>query len=211
MKAVGALRPVTLAGLLIMSGCGSPTTPSSPTPPPVAVPSAVSYTVSPGGEALNSTTIMHYTGTATGSSLSYSWDFGDGGKATGQTTDHIFKTDGIWNVVLTVTNSAGSVAFAMAGGTTVRSLTGNWADPVKGNGFSWTFQQTGRTLTGIDTSQRPAASLVKGVLADPRAIQFEEGGSDGFIFSGTVEKQLDGIDLTYPSPDGPVNIRITRQ
>jgi hypothetical protein len=170
----------------------------------------VDFTVSPGGMALNSTTIMHYTAAGKGSNLTYSWQFADDGStATGPTADHIFKQNGNWNVVLTVTNSAGT---AQAGhGTMVGDLTGSWGDPVLNNGFSWDISQNGRGITGNDTSLRPAAHLIHGTLSDPRAITFEEGGSDGFVFSGTVEKGLNGMDLSYDSPDGPINIRLVRQ
>jgi PKD repeat protein len=38
---------------------------------------------------------------------SYSWSFGDGGTATGQTATHAFRTIGSFNVTLTVTNDRG--------------------------------------------------------------------------------------------------------
>ena len=211
MRFVRKLRPAVLVGLILAPGCGgSPTSPSSTPTPTATAPSGVDFTVSPGGEALNSTTVMHYTAQANGTNLTYSWQFpDDGSTATGPTADHLFKKDGNWNVVLTVTNSAGTAA--VGHGTMVRDLTGFWADPVLNNGFSWTIAQNGRIITGTDTSLRPSAHLIKGTLADPRAIQFEEGGSDGFLFTGTVEKGLDGIDLSYDSPDGPINIRIVRQ
>jgi PKD repeat protein len=37
----------------------------------------------------------------------YSWSFGDGGTATGQTATHAFRTTGSFNVTLTVTNDRG--------------------------------------------------------------------------------------------------------
>lgn len=52
-----------------------------------------------------------FTATLTaGSNVSYSWDFGDGNSATGITTSHTFSAAGSYTVVLTATNSVGSVS-----------------------------------------------------------------------------------------------------
>jgi len=42
-----------------------------------------------------------------GTISSYSWDFGDGGSATGQTTTHIYTSEGSYTVTLTVTDDGG--------------------------------------------------------------------------------------------------------
>ncbi len=43
-----------------------------------------------------------------GTISSYDWVFGDGGAASGQTTSHIYGTDGIYTVTLTVTDNLGA-------------------------------------------------------------------------------------------------------
>lgn len=43
-----------------------------------------------------------------GGTLTYNWDFGDQGKATGDTVKHSFSTQGTYPVVLTVTNDLGA-------------------------------------------------------------------------------------------------------
>ena len=45
-------------------------------------------------------------GTAT-----YSWNFGDGGSGTGVTTSHTYTSNGIYTVILTVTDAAGNVGY----------------------------------------------------------------------------------------------------
>jgi len=46
------------------------------------------------------------TGTAT-----YNWDFGDGSSGTGITTSHTYTTNGVFTVILTVTDSEGKVGY----------------------------------------------------------------------------------------------------
>ena len=46
------------------------------------------------------------TGTAT-----YSWDFGDGGTGTGVTTSHTYTSNGVYTVILTVTDSEGNKGY----------------------------------------------------------------------------------------------------
>jgi tripartite motif-containing protein 71 len=48
-----------------------------------------------------------FTGTSTGSPISWSWNFGDSTTGTGQTTSHSYSSAGTYTVTLTVTNSAG--------------------------------------------------------------------------------------------------------
>jgi hypothetical protein len=208
MKAVRVLGPAALAVLFLVQGCGSSSPTAPTTPPPPQAPSGVSFTVSPGGTAITGVTFFQYAGTATGTGLTYAWKFGDGTTASGPTATHLYLVSGSYNVVLTVTNSSGSATAANI--STARSISGDWASPINGNGFSWTFSQNGRNFTGLDTSLRPDAHLVHGVLTNPRQVTFEEGNFD-FVFTGTVEKGLDSMDLTFQSPDGPQNVRIVRQ
>jgi cytochrome c551/c552 len=49
-----------------------------------------------------------------GGPLKFTWDFGDGEKADGVKTAHTFATAGVWTVTLTVTDTQGAVATAVA-------------------------------------------------------------------------------------------------
>jgi uncharacterized repeat protein (TIGR01451 family) len=53
--------------------------------------------------------VVHFTGTAStdGPALSYSWDFGDGGTATGLTATHTYLSDGDFPVTFTATDACG--------------------------------------------------------------------------------------------------------
>jgi hypothetical protein len=196
------------AALLMAEACGS-SSPTAPTaPPPDPAPTNAQASVSPGGIAITGVTVFHFSGSATGSNLTYSWTFGDGGKGTGQNVDHTYMVDATFIATLTVSNASGSTSVTIHPQS--MGITGDWASPVNGNGFSWHFIQSGRNFTGTDTSLRPSGNTVHGTLTDPREVTFEEGGFD-YIFSGTVEKGLNSMDLTFDSPDGPQNVRLVRQ
>jgi PKD repeat protein/uncharacterized protein YraI len=70
--------------------------------PPVAVISAPS-------QAVVSQTVTFNGGNSTGQNqiLDYRWNFGDGGTANAVTVDHAYASGGVYNVTLTVTDSAG--------------------------------------------------------------------------------------------------------
>lgn len=67
------------------------------------------YTVSP--ESGDIDTIFHFNGSAStdkdGTITHYNWVFGDGATATGSAVDHKFHGDGVFTVVLTVTDNDG--------------------------------------------------------------------------------------------------------
>jgi PKD repeat protein len=75
--------------------------------PPAAAPTAA-FTFSPQPAAANVPVIFDASTSQVGSGasqiVSYNWTFGDGGSGTGKTATHTFTTQGIYNVLLTVTN-----------------------------------------------------------------------------------------------------------
>ncbi len=57
--------------------------------------------------------------------LTYTWEFGDGGTATGQTATHVFRSAGTFTAKLTVSDGKKS-ASTNAGPVTVKSMQGAW-------------------------------------------------------------------------------------
>jgi PKD repeat protein len=88
--------------------------------PPVAAPVA-------GFSALPTDLSVAFTSTATGDSLTYLWDFGDGNTSTEQNPTHAYATGGSYNVTQTVSNTVGSDFL-----TQVVNVTAPLAAPVAG-------------------------------------------------------------------------------
>ena len=113
-----------LAGLaLVIAACGggggggspSVSAPVQPANPNAAAgPTAPTLTSSPTSAYAGQNIV--FTATATDPNnlaLSYNWDFGDGGTAGGRVANHAYISAGVYNVKLTVTNTAGAAANGM--------------------------------------------------------------------------------------------------
>jgi PKD repeat protein len=105
------------------------------------------FTVSPTGTGIRDVTV--FTFTAAAGHDSYSWDFADGGRATGAAVTHTFASEGTFQVTLTTTRSgdAGTATAAIV----VGSVTGMWRFPPGGsNSYTHTLilAQQGSALTG---------------------------------------------------------------
>lgn len=84
-----------------------------------------------------------------GKTLTFTWDFGDGGTATGLSVTHAFATAGTFTVKVKVSN--GSKSAEATATVTTRSLSGTWKGTLSGfTGITFTFviTQSGGTLTG---------------------------------------------------------------
>jgi len=74
------------------------------------LPVSASFTYLPSTPLVNS--LISFTGAAVGGKApyTYSWNFGDGGAATGPVATHLYTTTGTFTITLTVTDSAGGSA-----------------------------------------------------------------------------------------------------
>ncbi len=169
---------LALSGALVLPGCGgggddgssSPTAASSSNRSP-----SVSGTVSPTGAAVMSVTVLTFVATGSdpdGDGLTFSWQFGDGQTATGQSASHIYNTAGSFNVIVTASDGRGGSTSANVS-VTVRSLTGAWVD--EDPRVSFEFTQNGPNFSGerLAGGNFIARAPAQGALTDPRSIAMQ--------------------------------------
>jgi hypothetical protein len=192
---------VLLLGVSLLTvSCGSNAGPTGPSSVPSPTPSSstggtANFNASPPDAAIQAVTVVTFTATATGG-LSYSWDFGDGGTATGSSVTHVFETAGQFTVALKASDGTSGQASM-----TVKSLSGSWADVESPGQFQWTLTQSGAALTGTDTTNGAA---LQGTVTSPRTVGVTE---NGLQLAGRLEKGLDSMVLAA----GAVEIRLIRQ
>lgn len=90
-------------------------------------PPSVAIAVVPQGQAIAGVTQVGFTASGSdpeGDPLSYSWDFGDGGTATGPSAVHVFPRTGEQRVTLTVRDGLASTTLSVT--VTVGTLFGTW-------------------------------------------------------------------------------------
>ncbi len=124
---------------------------------------------------------------ADGSIVSYAWDFGDGGTATGVTTSHVFAI-GVRTVTLTVTDNNGATA------STIRTVTANNSPPVA----SFTATPSSGAAPLNVSFNASGSSDVDGTVAS-YSWNFEELGSG----SGQT------INKTFPAGTFVVTLTVT--
>jgi len=113
----------------------------------------VAASVLPTGTAIIHVTEATFTATTSNlSSPSFSWDFGDGASASGQTATHIYAAEGSFPVTVTATGAEGTVTNTV--NVSARSVSGlwqavryDWADTLEisqdGRNVGGTWQTTG--------------------------------------------------------------------
>lgn len=107
MPRVRALAAILFtAGVLTACGGGGGDSAPPPEPAPTVIPENLAITAPASAESATAVAFGNSASTLTG--LKYQWDFGDGSSSTEAAPSHSFATGGEFEVVLKVTNSAGS-------------------------------------------------------------------------------------------------------
>lgn len=139
---VSSRLPLLISGLLLLASCGgdeeSPVAPTPPPPPPPPpqepnqLPTAgFTLDVDRGQAPLEVTFDASASSDPDGSLVSYSWEFGDGGTATGVRVTHTFDGAGVYEVELTVKDDRDGEATA-SDGVTVASPAGTGPNIIRG-------------------------------------------------------------------------------
>jgi PKD repeat protein/uncharacterized protein YraI len=199
----------------------APTATPTPITPPQAIISGPSQAVA--GVAV---TFDGSSSTPIGGIASYSWNFGDGGAATGATVSHAFAQAGVYNVTLQVSNAAGQTSQAAltvqvsAPPPTPLPLEGTlWTlqNTLEGSAITATFQQgvvTGsggcNSYTGAYSTSGNTISIgplaLTGVVCDPAVTEQEN------LYLARLqvvdEYEIEGSQLRLSGQIGDENFRL---
>jgi hypothetical protein len=166
-------------------------------------PTAGTVTTEPRGAGLAAATAFTFSlagaGDPEGDPIAVTWDFGDGGTATGETTTHTFPRAGAFTVTATV--SDGRSTSTTAGQVTVRDLAGTWAGLVTTSigpvPVQFSLAQSGAALTGSYGDEDGPGS-VTGSVAAPRAVRLlvVQPGFVPFTFAGTADADIQAVTGT---------------
>jgi hypothetical protein len=203
---------VACALALGLPGCqkGSPTN-QSPT---------VSISRSPDGVVIAGATGVLFTAVASdanGDALTLAWDLGDGQTATGASVVHVYASEGVFPVALTVSDGRGGLT-SVGSSVTAGNLIGRWLLSEGGERFyEWGFDitQGGSTLGGRPYSVPDKRCLgdLHGRVISPLTVRFEFGACDNntVVIDGVASGDLRRITGTYTHPDdGPQPMVLTR-
>lgn len=151
--AVGGNYNVTL---IVENACGSADTSVQIAGPCVPISGTFTYTS-------NALAVTFTTSSITGTGLQFAWDFGDGTNSSVAAPAHTYGIDGIYNVVLIVTDACGNVDTLTASVTVCVALQANFSwvqsgltlnfSAISPTAISWAWQfGDGSTDTGAATS-----------------------------------------------------------
>jgi hypothetical protein len=175
-------------------------------------PPALATTTSPAGSGIRDVTV--FTFTATGgqfSSPDFTWNFGDGATAAGNSVTHVFAGEGTFQVSVRARGSSGEETAATS--VSVGSLTGTWTRPaVDGVSHRLVVTQQGPALTGqwfIDIAPGSpfgpsSVGPLIGTVSNPRGVRLEQATEcRRLIANGTVNEDLRSMGGLggYQNPD----------
>ena len=160
-------------------------------------PSAGSVAASPTGAGVAAVTSFSFAAQGgtdpDGDSLTFTWNFGDGGSATGANVTHVFQGAGTFNVGLTVSDGKAEAKSADMP-ITVRNVNGTWVSNVSGTIRTWTFTQSGTSVSGTYSSNAAPGTpgTVSGTITSQRTFSGTAGltGFQSFTVSGSFDSAV---------------------
>ncbi len=179
--AAAGTYPVTLTVTDDRGAVGSLVTSVTVTAPNLAPTASFSSVVSDLGVVLDGSTSSDPDGTV----AAWSWQFGDGASAAGQTAAHTYAAAGAYAVTLTVTDSAGATGSVTQ---QVVVTSPNPGGDLAADGFArsvaggWGFADTGGPWTSTGTASRFSVDGAAGLHAD--------------VAGGTLTSALDQVSST---------------
>jgi hypothetical protein len=133
-----------------------------------------------------------------GDALTYTWNFGDGGSATGASVTHVFTAAGSFGVELKV--SDGKKSATTTSQITVKSMTGRWRGKEGSSDVEFNLTQSGSSLSGTFTTSNTLftgpGTVTAGSVSDPRhftvkvAIPAGSWGTFTYTYEGDVKEDL---------------------
>ncbi len=159
-------------------------------PPPLVLNSNPSATANP--TAVNQ--MVSFSASASGGTggLTYAWDFGDSTTGSGAATTHTYAAPGIFNAVVTVTDTVNATTTGNVSVTvTAIAIVGDGPDS-DGDGFSDAFENAVGTQAGSASSTptgQPVTAQTLQMLTISKAsikLNFAAGGKDAITFAGML-------------------------
>jgi PKD repeat protein len=127
-----------------------------------------------------------------GDSLTYAWEFGDGGTETSATPTHVYTTTGTFAPKLTVSDGKHTVTASTS--VTIKSLTGTWTGQVPAGNPAFvtgTFilTQSGTSISGTYSDQFGPGTIASGTVRTTTPIvtmTINQQGFTPFVFTSTT-------------------------
>ncbi len=137
-----------------------------------------------------------------GDSLTYKWNFGDGGSAEGASPVHVFQTAGVFDVSVEV--SDGKDTTSQSTSVDVRGMSGGWGGAVTYGStyrvaFSMNLSQNGSTVTGSYRDEYGTGS-VSGTVTHAFGISLtvNQPPYSPFTFNGETDGDVNSASGTVP-------------